>query len=338
MTISAAEIRAVRLAQDLTQQEFAEWLNERLDRKYNKVRISQWETAVQAVPSAVEEVLAPWTRLLHRAGPDRAKVIVVANQKGGVGKTTTSLNLAYALSQRGQTVLLIDLDPQANATLSAQIDRIGVANANRTIYNVLLKDADLPSIVQPFPDVPGLFIAPSGNNMDAAEPEMLSQTGAELILREKLSTVTSDYDYVILDCPPNLGKLTLNAMLAGRWLLIPTETASWSIAGIPLIIKNVEQVRARHRHDINVIGILPTKFNRRLAQDRASLDDITRDWGNRTHIFEPIKHTTAYPNSEAAASITLMDNPKAPGVMAYGDLADQILARIVRTSMQEAAE
>lgn len=259
-------------------------------------------------------------------------VIAVANQKGGVGKTTTSLNLAHALSRRGCRVLVIDLDPQANATLAGGIDRVAVGRRGQTMYNVLLQDLALVDIIQ-VTETLSFAIAPSGANADAAEPELAGRPAGELLLRAKIEDMAPHFDVIVLDCPPNLGKLTLNGLLAARYLLIPTEAAAWSMAGIPLLLSNVDQIRRLYRHDIRLLGIVPTKVRVHVRQDRESLDELRRDYGDATHIFPAIRHTTAYTVSEAAGAITLADTPRAPGVEAYYALADQVLASIARDTI-----
>ncbi|EKV26577.1 putative ATPase [Caenispirillum salinarum AK4] len=129
----------------------------------------------------------------------------------------------------------------------------------------------------------------------------------------------------------------MNGMLAAQYLLVPTEAAAWSLAGIPLLLTNVDQVRRLYRHDLRLLGILPTKVRSRIRQDRESLDELRRDYGDATHIFPAIRHTTAYAVSEAAGSVTLADNPAGPGVDVYHTVADQVLEAIERRTAAQVA-
>ncbi|WP_404384400.1 ParA family protein [Caenispirillum salinarum] len=295
--------------------------------RYELGKAAQASRPTAPSPTAQEHgAEAPHPLATDQQGP---VVIAIANQKGGVGKTTTSLNLAHALSHRGRRVLVVDLDPQANATLAAGVDRVAVGRSGRTIYNVLLQDRPLADIIQVSANL-SFAVAPSGANADAAELELAGRTAAELLLRARIEDMAPRFDVILLDCPPNLGKLTLNGVLAARYLLIPTEAAAWSMAGIPLLLGNVDQVRRLYRHDIRLLGIVPTKVRLRVRQDQESLEELRRDYGDATHIFPAIRHTTAYAVSEAAGSVTLADNPYAPGVEAYYAIADQVLVSIAR--------
>lgn len=298
--MDGAALRAAREARGDTQQAFADWLNARLGRRYDKGRISRWEGGTEKIPQAVADILvAP----IHRQR-DRATVIAISNQKGGVGKTSAAVNIAAALAALGQRVLLVDADPQASATVHLGISQADASEAGRTTYHVMLKDQPVSSAVLPVCD--GRFhLLPSTILLSAAETELMAEPMGTLVLREKLSTVARAYDYILLDCPPHLGMMTLNALAAATGVLIPVQTEMLAMMGVPLLLDTIAKVRRRGNPDLSIIGILPTMFTSRHTQDRATLADLTERFGGSLRIFTPVPRSTIFPQSVAAATPTV---------------------------------
>ncbi len=188
------------------------------------------------------------------------RVISLVNQKGGVGKTTTTKNLGAGLVREGKRVLLIDLDPQANLTYSLGI-RPENDESMRTMYEVLKGTAQLKDIILPHAN--GLKLAPAHINLSASELELTSQAGRELILKEALRPVLHDYDYILIDCAPSLGILTLNALVASREVLIPLQTEFLAMQGMSKLLETLSLVKQRLNHDIEVTGIIGTMYDGR---------------------------------------------------------------------------
>ena len=187
------------------------------------------------------------------------KTICIANQKGGVGKTTTAVNLSASLAINKHRTLLIDIDPQGNASSGVGVPKEGVEN---TIYNVIIDDRELKQAIQETP-FPNLSIVPSSIDLIGAEIELVNVAGREARLKEKLETVTDQYDYIIIDCPPSLGLLTINSLNASDSVLIPIQCEYYALEGLSQLLKNVKRIKGAFNPDLKIEGFLLTMFDRR---------------------------------------------------------------------------
>lgn len=206
------------------------------------------------------------------------RVISLVNQKGGVGKTTTTKNLGAGLVREGKRVLLIDLDPQANLTYSLGI-RPEEDDSLKTMYDVLRGTAQLKDIILTHAN--GLQLAPSHLNLSASELELTSQAGRELILKEAIRPVLHDYDYILIDCAPSLGILTLNALVASREVFIPLQTEFLAMQGMSKLLETLDLVKQRLNHDIEVTGIIGTMYDGRKNLSGEVISSIRTHFGDK---------------------------------------------------------
>ncbi|MFI5262226.1 MAG: ParA family protein [Candidatus Limnocylindrales bacterium] len=218
-----------------------------------------------------------------------ADVIAIANQKGGVGKTTTAINLAGALAEQGYRLLCVDMDAQANLTVGLGIN---LGTVERSMADVLADSrATMDEIVLPT-QTPGIDVAPSTLELASTEVELFTAIGREQALREALSGwAHNQYDYVLIDCPPTLGLLTINGLVAADSVIIPVQTQYYALKGLTALLKVINQIRAKGlNRDLRVLGLLPTFYDGRTILGREMLDEL-RELGDH-HVFTSIIRQT----------------------------------------------
>src|SRR3954447_1999785 len=254
-----------------------------------------------------------------------AMVITIANQKGGVGKTTTTVNLACALANRDKTVLVIDADPQASLTTYFGYNPDQLEEDEQTLYFAMIEGRPLSSLV--IKGNPSLV--PSSIRLANAEPELIGNllNSAQNVLRTRIKEIRGRFDYVLIDCTPSLGLLTINALVAADQVLIPSETEYLASKGIRLLLNTIERIQIGLNPELGILGVLPTKYNQRYVHDNAVLQGVQAGMADRgIRVFEPVTRSTAFSKASIEGKATVLSTPDAPGVDSYYKLADEIIA------------
>lgn len=248
------------------------------------------------------------------------QIIAVCNQKGGVGKTTTTVNLGAGLAELEQRVLLVDLDPQAALTASWDILP---TEQDRTIYNLLLDDR-LPVGGALRTVRPRIDVLPADINLAAAEIELFSALGRESILQGILARVEDGYDYVLVDCPPNLGLLTINALVAGDGIVIPLQCEYLALRGLGMLLDTLYKIKRKLNPGLEITGILPTMYSSRTVHAREVLEEVQAMFGER--VFETVITSSIRFAEAALARMPILEYaPSHPGAKAYRAVAKEVL-------------
>jgi chromosome partitioning protein len=254
--------------------------------------------------------------------PPVTRVVAVANQKGGVAKTTTVHSLGVALAESGRKVLLIDLDPQASLTWAAGIDPDTV---ERSMHEVLLRRSKAGDAVQRVGDT-GLSVLPSTIDLAGAEMHLLTKTGREYVLRKALDKIRDDYDVVLIDCPPSLGILTINGLTAADEVLIPLQAEALGQRGVAQLMDTIDDVRSYTNPDLKVRGVVATMFDGRTKLARSVVEQVQEDHG-LTVFDPPVPKSVKVAEAPGRGRSVLEHAPSSKGAVAYRELAEAIFGK-----------
>nr|WP_255710311.1 MULTISPECIES: ParA family protein [unclassified Corynebacterium] len=258
---------------------------------------------------------------LEKHGP--ATIISMCNQKGGVGKTTSTINMGACLAEYGRKVLLVDLDPQGALSAGLGLTHDDIED---TIYDVMLDShTSIHSAIQ-HTGVSGLDLVPANIDLSAAEIQMVNEVGREHTLARALRPVRRDYDFIIIDCQPSLGLLTVNALACSQGVIIPMECEFFSLRGLALLTDTVEKVSDRINFDLEVMGILVTMFDRRTKHAREVMSRVVDYFGDK--VFDTvITRTVRFPETSVAGEPITTWAPSSPATQQYRDLAKEVIER-----------
>jgi chromosome partitioning protein len=252
-----------------------------------------------------------------------ARVVAVCNQKGGVGKTTTTINLGAALAEHGRRVLLVDFDPQGALSVGLGIQP---HELDATVYNLLMERNITARDVLFKTNVDGMDLLPSNIDLSGAEVQLVHEVGREFVLGRVLAPVIPDYDVILIDCQPSLGLLTVNALTAAHGVIVPLECEFFSLRGVALLIDTVDKVRERLNPDLRLDGILATMYDGRTLHGREVYARVLEAFGDA--VFDTvISRTVRFPETTVAGEPITTFAPASSGATAYRDLAKEVLAR-----------
>jgi chromosome partitioning protein len=257
--------------------------------------------------------------LIH--GP--ARIVAVCNQKGGVGKTTTTINLGAALAEQGRRVLLVDFDPQGALSVG-----LGVQphELDATVYNLLMERATTARDVIIPTRVDGMDLLPSNIDLSGGEVQLVHEVGREFVLGRALQQVIADYDVILIDCQPSLGLLTVNALACADGVLIPLECEYFALRGVALLMETIEKVSSRLSPKLTIDGLLATMYDSRTLHTREVLAGVVEGFGDRV-FHTVISRTVRFPDATVAGEPITRFDPACNGANSYRELAKEVLER-----------
>ncbi|HEX5401386.1 MAG TPA: ParA family protein [Pseudonocardiaceae bacterium] len=263
----------------------------------------------------------PEPALIANHGP--ARIMAICNQKGGVGKTTSTINLGAALAEYGRRVLLVDFDPQGALSVGLGVQP---QQLDQTIYNVMMeRDVGVADVIMQT-TVDGMDLLPSNIDLSAAEVQLVSEVGREHTLVRLLRPLVEHYDYILVDCQPSLGLLTVNALAAADGVIIPLECEFFSLRGVALLIDTIDKVRERLNPKLEITGILPTMYDPRTLHCREVMARVVEAFGDV--VFDAvINRTVRFPETTVAGEPITRWAPRSAGAKAYRELAREVIAR-----------
>lgn len=252
----------------------------------------------------------------------RARVIAVANQKGGVGKTTSSINLAAAWAELGQRVLVVDLDPQGNATTGLGVNARGL---DRTVYDVLMQEAKIEDCIEPT-SMRNLFLVPATIDLAGAEIELVPAFSRETRLKRAIEAVVGEFDIIVIDCPPSLGLMTVNAMAAAGEVLVPIQCEYFALEGLSQLVRNVSLINTNLNPSLEVRTILMTMYDARTKLSDQVVREVRDHFGDRV-LRTVIPRSVRLSEAPSFGQSLITFDPSSRGALAYRDAAREVLQR-----------
>jgi chromosome partitioning protein len=278
---------------------------------------------VQLGPTGRPMPVLPDVRPVASHAGHRARVVSMCNQKGGVGKTTTTINLGASLAEYGRKVLLVDFDPQGSLSVGLGLNP---HEMDLTIYNLLMeKDVTLDEVVVPS-GVPGMDLLPSNIDLSAAEVQLVHEVGREQTLMRVLKPALDHYDVILIDCQPSLGLLTVNALTASDGVIVPLECEYFALRGVALLTTTIDKVKERLNPRLEIDGVLGTMFDGRTLHSREVMERLVQAWGDKV-FHTVIRRTVKFSDSTVAGEPITTYAATSAGADSYRQLAKEVLSR-----------
>lgn len=250
-------------------------------------------------------------------------IFAIANQKGGVGKTTTAVNLAASLAATKRRVLLIDLDPQGNATMGCGVDKYEI---ERSMYDVLVSNCSAGQALMPAPEA-NFDVLPANGDLTAAEVELMEVTGREQKLNNALKALLPDYDYILIDCPPSLNMLTLNALVAAQGILIPMQCEYYALEGLSALMQTITSIQSGPNPQLEITGLIRTMYDPRNSLTKDVSDQLTEHFGDKL-FTSVIPRNVRLAEAPSHGLPVLMYDKASKGALAYLALAGELNRRM----------
>ncbi|WKV07598.1 AAA family ATPase [Thermoanaerobacterium sp. CMT5567-10] len=251
------------------------------------------------------------------------KIIAIANQKGGVGKTTTTINLGYSLSASGKKVLCVDMDPQSNMTSGFGIDN---SSLDCTTYNILIEERNIKEALITLNEMNGISIVPSSIQLAGAEIELVPMLSREFRLKNSLKDIKDDYDYILIDCPPSLGLLTINALTAADSVLVPIQCEYYALEGLTQLMNTINLIKKNINHSLEIEGVVLTMFNARTNLSIQVVDEVKKYFKGKVYGTIIPRNIRLGEAPSFGKPISLYD-PHSKGAEAYEELAKEMIER-----------
>jgi len=285
---------------------------------------------VTELPGMEPPVLGPTGRpvtefamppILKRHGP--ARIVALCNQKGGVGKTTTTINLGAALAEYGRKVLLVDFDPQGSLSVGLGVNPYDI---DKSVYNLLMERGTALEDIVVKTNVPGMDLLPSNIDLSAAEVQLVTEVAREQVLARALAPVVADYDFVIIDCQPSLGLLTVNALTASDGVIVPLECEFFALRGVAMLVETIQKVQDRLNPELEIDGLVATMYDSRTVHSREVLARLVEAFEDKV-FHTAISRTVRFPETTVAGEPITTFATSSGGAYSYRQLAREVIAR-----------